>query len=231
MNKNNSIAVWRIVFAYLIMTYHFFNAYGLPSSLYLATDFFFIVSGWLLAQDASENKYGNAWELLINKIKKYYPHYIFSLVVGYIVLKTSYMKFDMNYLMILPEVTMTQMIGLNIKQMVNVPTWYLSVLIISSYFIYYLLQNHKKFFVQLGIPLVLLIVGSWFYRNYGYLCHSSLGDVTSDIYWNQPLLLGVMVMSIGVLAYELQTRTYVPDGGENPGDYIICKRYCRSGIL
>lgn len=213
MSKNNSIVIWRIFFAYVIMAYHFFNAYGMGSSLYLATDFFFIVSGWLLARDVQKNKYENAWEMLVKKVKKYYPHYIFSLIVGYIVLKVFYVDFGMNYKMIMPEITMTQMAGLNINKMVNVPTWYISVLLICSYFIYYLLQNHKRFYLQFGVPLILIVIGTWFFRNCGYLSHSSLGDVTTGIYWNQPLMLGLMVMSIGVLLYELQNKRMFAWGG------------------
>lgn len=85
IEKDNSIVVWRIFFTYVIMTFHFFNAYSIGSSLYLATDFFFIVSGFLIAKDVEEGKYKNAFVFLKKRIKKYYPHYILSLIISYVV--------------------------------------------------------------------------------------------------------------------------------------------------
>lgn len=87
INKNNSIVAWRIYFAYIIAIFHILNSYGYGTSLYLATDFFFIVSGFLLAKEAEENKYKSSIQMLISKVKKYYPHYILSMIISYIVFR------------------------------------------------------------------------------------------------------------------------------------------------
>lgn len=190
INKNNSIVAWRIYFAYIIAIFHILNSYGYGTSLYLATDFFFIVSGFLLAKEAEENKYKSSIQMLISKVKKYYPHYILSMIISYIVFRILKCGPQLTIKEIIPELGLVQMIGLNLKKMVNVPTWYLSVLLICSYIIYFLITNYKKLFVEFLSPIFVIVVLTWFYRNYGYLNHSSLGDRTTGIYWNIPLILG-----------------------------------------
>lgn len=213
INKNNSIVVWRIYFAYIIAIFHLLNSYGYGTSLYLATDFFFIVSGFLLAKEAEENKYESSIKMLISKVKKYYPHYILSMAISYMVFRILNCGPQLSIKEIIPEIGLIQMIGLNIKKMVNVPTWYLSVLLICSYIIYFLITNYKKIFVEFLSPIFVIVVLTWFYRNYGYISHSSLGDRTIGIYWNIPLVLGGCMMCIGVIIYYLIGAVNINVGG------------------
>lgn len=228
-SKNNSIVIWRILFSYLIVTYHFLNAYGKSTSFYIATDFFFIVSGFLLAKEENEKKYDNAFHMLKHKIKKFYPHYLFSFLIGWIVFAVLREGPKVSVSGLLLEIGMLQMVGVNLMEMINVPTWYLSVLLISSYIIYFMLVNYQKVFIELIAPAVIVIIGTWFYRNYGYLSHSSLGkDITREIYWNQPLFLGFSLMSIGILAFKAYKKVHIEDcsgGGyfTDNRDYIIRK--------
>lgn len=201
--KDNSIVIWRVYFAYIIMIFHFLNAYGLGTSMYLATDFFFIVSGFLLAKDANERKYDSAFQMLKHKASKYFPHYIFSFLISFIVFTLIGKGPQVSAVEFVSELVFLQMTGLNLRHMINVPTWYISVLFLCSYVIYFLYKDYKKLFVQLISPCWIIVIFSWFYRNYGYLSHSSLGDeVTTGIYWNRPFLLGLSMMGIGVLSFE-----------------------------
>lgn len=211
--KDNSIWIWRIVFTYLIMIFHFFNSYGIPSKLYLATDFFFLVSGFFLAKEASEYKYTNALHMIAYKVRKYYPHYIFSLIVSLLVFSILGQGPQVNGFELFLESTFLSMIGVNIKHMVNVPTWYISVMLLAGYIIYFLLINHRKLFVHFVVPISIIMIISWFYRNIGFLSHSTLGEnITTDLYMNRPLILGYMIMSIGVILYEYTSRTNILGG-------------------
>lgn len=212
LTKNNSITLWRIFFAYVIATFHLLNSYGYSTSLYLATDFFFIVSGFLLAYDISRNKYENALMMIIHKIKNYYPHYIFSLLIALIVFQILGLGPRFDYKSFCLEVLMLQMAGVNLTTLINVPTWYISVLLIASFFIFYLYKFHRRLYVEFIIPLFCLITGSWFWRNYGNLRHSTLGlDITEGIYWNKPLLIGFGMLSIGVLIYEIFKKVNISE--------------------
>lgn len=216
-NKDNSIIVWRILFSYIIITYHFLNSYGVDSSLYVATDFFFIVSGFLIAKDASEEKYVTSFEMIKHKIKAFYPHYILSLLLGYIAFTLTHNGPQVSKAELLIEVGFIQMFGLNISHMVNVPTWYLSVLLMAGYIIYFLYQNYKKLYIGLVCPVSIIIIFTWFFRNYGFINHSSLGkEITTGIYWNRPFLLGFSMMCLGVEAFEINNDVGKRfRGGEN----------------
>ena len=54
MDKNNSIPFWRIIFTYMIVMFHFDTTFpwmrelGLVTGWYLAVEFFFLVSGYLI---------------------------------------------------------------------------------------------------------------------------------------------------------------------------------------
>lgn len=221
ISRNNSIIVWRIFFAYIIASFHFLNEYGIGTSLYLATDFFFIVSGFLLGYEISIDKYNSAAALIVHKVKKYYPHYLFSLVISIIVFILLGKGPRIEYKSLFLELFMLQMAGTNPDSLLNVPTWYISVLLIASYIIFYLYKNHRKLYVEFIVPVFLLVVGAWFYRNCGCLSHSTLGsDITTGVYWNRPLLLGFGMMSIGILLYEMyikcqciENRTNILGGG------------------
>ena len=216
MNKNNSISIWRIFFAYVIAAFHFLNAYGYSTSLYLATDFFFIVSGYLLAYEIESDKWKSSYDMLFSKIKKYYPHYIFSLLVALSLSLFLGKGPEIKNKSLLLEVFMLQMSGMNLTTLINVPTWYLSVLLISSFIYYYIYKNYKKALIEFVIPMFLLIVGAWFYRTYGCLSHSTLGnDITIGVWWNRPLLIGCGMMGIGILIFNYQNnRKHVRGGGE-----------------
>lgn len=204
ISRDNSIVVWRIFFAYVIVVFHFLGAYNITTSLYIATDFFFIVSGFILASEASDKKYKNAFCMLKKRIKSYYPHYLLSLIVGFVVFRVLGNGPQVSLLGLAVEASFIQMIGINLTAMVNVPTWYLSVLLLSGYLIYFLYQNFEKLFVELICPISVIVILSWFYRNCGILDHTSLGEsCTTGIYWNRPFLLGFAMMCLGVIGYRL----------------------------
>lgn len=83
-------------------------------------------------------------------------------------------------------------------------------MLLAGYIIYFLLINHRKLFVHFVVPISIIMIISWFYRNIGFLSHSTLGEnITTDLYMNRPLILGYMIMSIGVILYEYTSRTNI----------------------
>ena len=78
--KNRQMQFWRIVFTYVIAYYHLNNAYGNYKSGYIAVEFFFMLSGYLLVNKLTflyENgKLENmtAWKYTWQRYQKYFPH-------------------------------------------------------------------------------------------------------------------------------------------------------------
>lgn len=218
MGQNqNTINHWRIVFTYTIMAFHLFNSYGKATGWYIGVEFFFIVSGFLLAKKehtTADDKaspslnYRGGVLYVIHRIKQLYPHYLFSFIISFIVFgiinKYSLIQYIKGLYGSLPEIFMMSMCGLNLKTMINVPTWYLSVLIIAGYFLYTLLRANKQVFLYLLAPMGILVIYTYFYRYAGCIHYSSLGEnIVKGLYGNLPLFRGVADMSVGILLYHL----------------------------
>lgn len=77
----SSLDFWRIVFTYLIVALH----YGYSVGWKLGVEFFFILSGMLLAAECNIKKTGFK-QYVWKRIRRLYPHYIFSFFVFVLIL-------------------------------------------------------------------------------------------------------------------------------------------------
>lgn len=210
--KKNTIVLWRIVFAYMIAIYHFSIQFGLATRLnlsngwYIATDFFFIVSGYLLYQTFLQKKYTNSFEYIWDRIRKIYPYYLASYLVLIIVRCFFYgVRETLYYASIhFMELFMLQGIGLNEGwTAMNNSLWYVSVLIIASLLIYSLLSINEKLFLTVIAPLVCILSVSVLYSYVGQL-NTNMNLI--GFIGNGPLLRGLLEMCLGVYAYKLNER-------------------------
>lgn len=218
MKRNYEIEFWRFAFTIFICLYHFRNAcYGntnLFAGGYIAVEFFFIVSGFLLISsyenknsdfDKEKNK---PLEYTIHRIFKLYPHYLFSFIVLFIFITiksgNSFKDVIKRIMNSIWEILMFQMSGvqINMDDLVNAQTWYISVLIIIGYVIYFLLENYKKTFIQLIAPFSIILIYSFYSRNIGHL--DVWGGFTMGI--SLGLLRGFAGMSIGCISYIIVKR-------------------------
>lgn len=144
--KNNSICFWRIVFTLLVILLHC----GYAQGGYIAVEYFFLVSGVLLAKNIYENS-DTILEFIIKRIKRLYPMYIFALIT-YIVVQTSLDSalFEVgmreclsniltNILQQWKSIFMLQIFGTEMT-LVNFPAWYVAALFWVS-LLYYVLAK------------------------------------------------------------------------------------------
>ena len=83
--KDNMISFWRIVFTYGVVLFHLFNQYEHWTGWDIGVEFFFVVSGWLLAADLK--KYNRTpYGYTLHRIKRLYPEYfiVIDLVILFI---------------------------------------------------------------------------------------------------------------------------------------------------
>lgn len=183
---NATIQFWRFIFTIFICLLHFDEGfagkYYFSSGAYLAVDFFFILSGFLLAQhfEKAKEPIVHAGTAAISYIRKrmiaLYPHYIFSLLILFlinncIIFQTSPATFFSNLYHIKWEVILMQYSGLAGISVCNIPTWYLSALCITSYFLYFLLSDKKDTFVYFICPLSALLIYTYISRTNGNLAY------------------------------------------------------------
>src|SRR5674476_53751 len=170
MKRNNNVEFWRFIFTVIVCLFHFSGTYFSGKSYfsggYIAVEFFYILSGFLLmsSQTKSELSPGSkrsAAKYTFERLKILYPHYIFSFAVifAFAMMQSNKSLVDVskNLLQSIWEITMLQMSGIRCS-IYNQPTWYLSGLIIMGYLIYFLLNHCRKVFIELIAPFSIFLV-------------------------------------------------------------------------
>ena len=213
-SKNNSITLWRIIFAYLIMIFHFDNKYvisqhfGLTPGWYIGVEFFFIVSGYLLYAklDTLSAKYRSGLAYLGHRYRKIYPYYLASFILCFIFLfltreGTSVLEMIRFLSNDFFEVFALHGIGLDDGwSYVNNTSWFISVMFLCDFIIYHCLVKWKDAFVNFAAPLIVIISFSFLYRNM-----QGIGAAvqTTGFYENWALMRGLADMCLGIFAARL----------------------------
>ena len=201
--KNNRIQFWRVVFTYLIALYHLNKEFNITTSWYIGVEFFFILSGYLLMKKAEKSN-ESAAKYTLDKVQRFFPHCLFAFFIafgGYGFLHGYTLKeWGVNFLNSLTEIFLIHEIGLNYdpSSKMNSVTWYISVLLIVGYFMWYMVKNHKKVYVEVIAPFLVLFIYAYLYRTYGNL--SKQGE-TIGFWLNSEMLRGIAAMNCGVIAF------------------------------
>lgn len=208
------ISFWRVVFTFSIALHHLGNAYSIPTFWMIGVEFFFIVSGWLLAAKA-DNSDLSAFEYTIHRIKRLYPLYLSALVICVICMRFSFLWNIQNQFSIESVWQWFTVYGYKEALLIhfwpwendwwniaNIPTWYISIMLICGLILFSLYKNHKAILCQIIIPISIVMfysISYKFYRNF-----------TEDEYIYGVISLkmfrGFTEMGIGVLLYELNKK-------------------------
>lgn len=236
IESQNSFNIWRIVFTCVIMTFHFFDATTVYTDYpvikyhwYIAVEFFFILSGFLMAGHMDHNPNETVLQYMKKRIIRLYPVYIFAFLV--IAVIKSYVS-GLNILkIVIPnwlEVFMLQSIGTNRFPYVNNPAWYVSALMIGSYFVYYFLKNHRDLFLHFIGPCTVIIAFSYMYREYGRLENFYHTD---GIFMNTAILRSIMGLTIGIYVYYISKRISWKDNKYSKAFKTIMEFLCFLGPI
>lgn len=197
-NDKNSLDFWRIIFTYLIVALH----YGYSIGWKLGVEFFFILSGMLLAAECTVKKTGFR-QYVWKRIRRLYPHYIFSFIVFVLILDNG--GGIMGLLQVLRksllEICMLQIIGIGDYASNHGAVWYVSSLFISSVFLYGCMK-FLSYKVHLFIFLVFIALGYFSQFLFGSMCITT---------WESPLgfcllpglIRGLSEMSLGILCFYI----------------------------
>ena len=210
MSKNNSVNFWRVTFTISIIVFHFSGTYKQLNTAFnakngwrIAVEFFFVVSGFLLAYKC-ENSELTAWEYTKHRFKRFFPAYLLStLIMAVFRIIDSGMTFKQTMEFILnlsDELLLAQSLALNYVT-VNGPTWYISVLIICGYFIFYLLRKYKETFSHFLAPLICIAAYSYLSKAMGCLI-GNVYDFSEVLGLSVALIRGFGGMCAGVISYE-----------------------------
>ncbi len=208
-----SIEFYRFVFSLIVMIFHasrqINNSIPFKSGR-LGVEFFFVVSGFLLAQSASkiahsECEIGSASSrYALAKIRRFFPEVLIGFAFAFIVEHIRLMNFKVSTLVVdmiksVFQVMLIWMSGLETVSFFNV-TWYMSVLIIVSLILFPLALKNIDLFLNVFAPLITLFV-------MGYLCLQD-GDLKGNLgeymgFFHKGMLRGIGEMSLGCVSYRI----------------------------
>lgn len=182
LKKNGAIEFYRFLFSCIIFVLHFRGkGYGeLKSNIgafsggYLATEFFFIVSGAFLMQKmeyvvSEEQPEVEAVKYLASKYKRIFPMYYCALILKIIANMMLLDKFGLKTQILknFPDFLLLQAFWK--PSTLNGHWWFISAMIWASFLAYYLIKKKGKAFVYIYAPLMFLFYFGIIYENVGHL--------------------------------------------------------------
>lgn len=206
--RNHSIEALRFFFMLLICCWHNYASSGVFRHGYLAVEFFFILSGYLLYKSFSKQNSLSTIDYTLKKIKRFAPEYLIVMIFLYMrhfLIPCILGKREFSVPLVLkmfPEMVFLQDSGLYYGGM-NFPLWYLSILLVGGGLLYALLKYDQRLALNIVFPWLCL-------QGYVYIFSNS-PDGSIQV-WGangasvMKLLRGVAGMSLGVLLAYFFTR-------------------------
>lgn len=222
-SKNPIIELLRFLFASIILLFHAgadagilnqrYSIWGVEVSFfkygYLGVEFFFVVSGFLMAKTAhkasemDKNSNNIGWEtarFLQHKVKAIMPVYCIACV-----LVSSYFLYCGKELIFLcerlPSIILLQRTGVVEKEYIGL-AWYLSSMIIGMAIIYPVLRKHYDIYTMCIGPVIGVLIIGYFIHETGYL--GGVSDWLGITY--KCNYRAVAELSLGTTCYELSRR-------------------------
>lgn len=200
-NKTVSIEALRFVFMVVIAVWHFSRINPFTHG-YIAVDFYFLLSGYLLYGSYVRHKY-DALKYTVEKLKRFYPEYIFVFVIAFL-MKLNLLLRDSDaltlFLNAISEGLLINSVGV-FGGGVNPASWYISVLMVGGGILYAVLHWNKKVALSIMFPLLVLF-------SYTYLMGfgGSLEQFANDGFISPSLLRGMAGMALGAVLAAFKER-------------------------
>lgn len=205
--KYYSLDIAKFAFTLMIAVFHLWVLYKVPArGGFIAVEFFFILSGFfLMRQHGMQAAEMTPAQYTWRKIKKYFPHYIFSFLVMFLYRNIVEWENDLstilrNLLHQLSEVFMMYGTILSDEKtyIYNSMTWYLSVLLIVSYVLWALLKRSKSL-VMTAAPVIVFWI-------YAYMCYTlgTTNNWRTHIFeiFNYAALRAAAGMLLGIILFQ-----------------------------
>ena len=179
--RNKTVDIAKLIFVLGVFYMHL-NRLRQPDEAkafifgFLGVEFFFIVSGYLMAlkanRDSSEHIGKATARFLFRKIQILLPYFIPAQLIGFIVLNYNQETDTIirNFFMSIPDTCFLQMAGFSIYKILS-PTWYLSAMLLAMLVLYPLLLKKKENFCYIWAPIIVVFV-------YGYVFSKSGGSLS-----------------------------------------------------
>lgn len=137
MERNRAFDFLKLCFTAVIVLHHSHYLDGALNRGYIPVEFFFILSGFFIAQACQTRPEQSVWQYFKTRAWKLYPEYWFAflLLLAKILITGAKMPYPTWYAPIL-DLLMMQNLGIPGSGGMNYPAWYLSVLMFGGLLIY-----------------------------------------------------------------------------------------------
>ena len=186
--RNGEIDILRFLFAIFIFLHHF-GCCGYQKEIlkkgYLGVEFFFLLTGYFMARNAKrflsaqsefkalplsqEQITAQTWHFLLNKIKSFYPYYLFAVCIKLVfVLFTTPLKKALELIFKSLPTFLLLLYPLNwsAKGVYVTATWFLSAMIISIFLLYPLLIYKEKIMSGIVFPILSFFLLGYLWQKY-----------------------------------------------------------------
>lgn len=215
--RNGEIDFWKFVFSLVIVvfhTFHYKSIFGLQPFIggSSSVEFFFIVSGFLMAQSASRIISGEfkiaeeTRNFMLRKIKGLYPEFAIAWLFGFVVMhlgkeSVSFGKVVKDLMTGSWELFLLRMSGLE-GYRGNVVTWYISAMILIMLILYPLLLKYKDTFIYILAPCLSIFLGGYMFQTFGIM---GGGTVWEGFYY-RGMMRAVVDLSLGCIVWKICQR-------------------------
>lgn len=230
--RNGKIELLRFIFSLIVVCDHLQYVIhseswggGLFKNSGVAVEFFFVLSGFLMAKSIAKFKQpsqdiaGETSTYVLSKIKAIFPNYILSFCVVFACYCMTYEIRDVTSCAVtaiksIPSFFFLQEAGWE-KQLVSIngPTWYISAMLISMLIIYPLCRK-SRFFNKIGTLIVSILLIGTLQLKFGSLV-SPYETFDNIIY--KGLVRGFAEICLGVVAFNMH-------------DILLKKQFTQIGI-
>jgi peptidoglycan/LPS O-acetylase OafA/YrhL len=213
-----SLTSLRFFAAFMVVLLHFRLALPIDvdaytpifSKGYLAVDFFFVLSGFIIAHvylSSVESGTFNASGFILKRFARLYPVHLFTMV-AYVGLMIAYQSFGLtpkeperyDIAAIPANVLMVHAWGFMSKLTFNSPSWSIS----AEWFAYLLFVPLAHAIVRSRVrPVALLITAGAAYGAAAWVAEALLGQELMRLHWNFGIVRIVPEFLIGVAAYRI----------------------------
>ncbi|MBR4082472.1 MAG: acyltransferase [Clostridia bacterium] len=213
--RNCTIDLMRFVMTLSVVMVHMVTPYMDDMTILrggtIAVEFFFILSGLLLASsaeraDRSLTVWQSTWKTMKRKVSSIYPMWIIALVLRLAILQTMNRYPLGKFIQIINETTtsflMLNQLGLPDSPGIILFSWYIPVMLLCTLILYPVLFTRRKAFTYTLCPLIVTF-------GCAYLFQSTGSHFTRDAWlgftWSATVR-GLSDMCLGVIAYETSRR-------------------------
>lgn len=183
--RNGAIDFLRLLFCMGVVFCHGRNLGGTPEIAlfadagYIGVEFFFLVSGFLMAksaarkQDAACTHLGTETVLFLwHKIKPVLPYYLFAVIFSYsrtvIAKEFTPVEAVRNLMLGVWDLFFLRMSGIKTYGIVRA-TWYLSAMYIAMFILYPMIRKWQETFTHIIAPLIAIFFLGYLSQKYGNL--------------------------------------------------------------